>query len=337
MMYNDKDFKPENSLFFPETISRLTIQELKKFRAESERVIMSGLPNIDKVMTPFRAGELIPVLGFTNNYKSAFLKKLANNASEQLADSKEAIIVCSWEDSVEDEGIWDLAEMTRLDTTALDRGEFGEDDWKKLMDASLERADKPIYYIGHSDQDMRRRPRLSLAQVWQVLDHLDTKHQIKPRMLILDYLQRIRPSTARNDFRVSMMETVDIAKDMAIAFNVPVLLGTQAGRKSRDLAQPKMPLLEHAQETSNIEQSASKYFSLCLPIKTMSEGETFDYAGLQFTVKKDLLLVALLKQKRGPAPVYFAFNVDYTTHTLTPYMRHDPNPAYQAAMREVAR
>lgn len=334
MMYNDKDFDPNNSLFFPETIARLTIQELKKFRAESERVIMSGLQNIDKVMTPFRAGELIPVLGFTNNYKSAFMKTLANNAAAQLQDPNEAIIICSWEDSVEDAGIWDLAEMTHLDTTALDRGEFSDGDWKTLMDASLERADKPIYYIGHSDQDLRRRPRLSLAQVWQVLEHLYTKHRIQPRMLVLDYLQRIRPSEGRRDWRVSMMETVDIAKDMAIAFNVPVLLGTQAGRKSRDLAQPKMPLLEHAQETSNIEQSASKYFSLCLPIKTMSEGETFDYAGRSFMTKKDLLLVALLKQKRGPAPVYFAFNVDYTTHTLTPYTTRDPNPAYRAGMNE---
>jgi len=335
MMYNDKEFIPQNSLFFPETIARLTIQELKKFRADSERVIMSGLPNIDKVMTPFRAGELIPVLGFTNNYKSAFMKTLATNAASQLEDPKEAVIICSWEDSVEDAGIWDLAEMTHLDTTALDRGEFTDSDWKKLMDASMKRADTPIYYIGHSDQDMRRRPRLSLAQVWQVLEHLYTKHGIQARMIVLDYLQRIRPSTGRRDWRVSMMETVDIAKDMAIAFNVPVILGTQAGRKSRDLANPKMPMLEHAQETSNIEQSASKYFSLCLPIKTMFEGDVFDYAGRSFTVTKTLLLAALLKQKRGPAPVYFAFDVDYTTHTLTPYTTSNPNQAYRARMNEV--
>ncbi|MBV6343545.1 hypothetical protein HWQ67_18400 [Candidatus Magnetobacterium casensis] len=156
-----------------------------------------------------------------------------------------------------------------------------------------------------------------------VLDHLYNYHGKQARLIVLDYLQRIRPSNERRDWRVAMMDTVDRAKDMAIAYNVPVLLGTQASRKTRELANPKMPMLEHAQETSNIEQSASKFFSVCIPHKTMTEGDTFDYAGRMFKVSKNLLLVALLKQKRGPAPAYFAFEIDYTTHTLTPYSHKD--------------
>ena len=175
---------------------------------------------------------------------------------------------------------------------------------------------------------------MDLEQVWKVVEHLYDYHGKVARMIILDYLQRIRPMENRRDWHVSMMETVDKAKDMAIAFNVPVLLGTQASRETRKLANPKMPLLEHAQETSNIEQSASKFFSVCLPIKTMQEGETFEYAGNMFTVTKNLLLVALLKQKRGPAPAYFAFNVDFSTHKLTPYQRTDVNKAYQDKMNE---
>ena len=315
-----EQFKPENSAFFPDTIARLTVQELKKLREEKSLGIMSGYSNIDKVLTPFRGGELVPVLGYTNNFKSGFMSMLCNNAIPQLKpDSNEIIIACSWEDSVEDRGIWDLAEMTHMDTTALDRGEFGDLEWKKLLDASLKRADKPIYYIGHSDQDMRRRPRLSLPQVWQVLEHLYSYHGKQCRMIALDYLQRIRPDKDRRDWRVAMMEIVDIAKDMAIAFNVPVLLGTQAGRKVRDLADPKMPQIEHAQETSNIEQSAGKFFSLCLPHKTMNTGESFDFAGGTFVVSDNLLLIGLLKQKRGVAPRYFAFHIDWTTHVMTPY------------------
>ena len=140
-------------------------------------------------------------------------------------------------------------------------------------------------------------------------------------MIGLDYLQRMPAANQRRDFRISMMENVDISKDMSMAFNSTVLLGTQAGRIVRTLPNPKMPQLEHAQETSNIEQSASKFFSVCLPYKTMTVGETFNYAGEMFTVSENLLLVGLLKQKRGLAPRYFAFNVDWTTHTLTPYRK----------------
>lgn len=322
----EEKFNPADSAFFPDTISRLTVQELKKLRTEQEegKLFKSGLDNIDKVLTPFRKGELVPILGYMNNYKSAFMSYLCNYAATQInPDDNEIIVTCSWEDSVEDRGIWDLAEMTQLDTTALARGEFSDLEWKKLIDASLERADKPIYYIGHSDQDLRRRPRLSLPQVWQVLEHLYSYHGKQARMVALDYLQRIRPDKERNNWRVAMMEIVDTAKDMAIAFGAPVLLGTQAGRKSQDLAVPRLPQVEHAQETSNIEQSAGKFFSLCLPHKTMTIGEPFDFAGGSFKVTENLLLIGLLKQKKGPAPKYFAFHVDWTTHELTPYKAQD--------------
>lgn len=322
MSYHNESFNPENSVFFPETISRLTINELKQLRAEQAAGggIMSGLSNIDKVLTPFRKGELVPVLGYMNNYKSAFMSLLCNHAVPQIKpENNEIIVVCSWEDSVEDRGIWDIAEMTRLDTTALARGEFSDTEWRKILDASMKRAEKPIFYIGHSDQDLRRRPRLSLQQVWQVLEHLYSYHGKQARMIALDYLQRIRPEKERRDWRVAMMETVDVAKDMAIAFGTPVILGTQAGRKSQERAVPRLPMVEDAQETSNIEQSAGKFFSLCLPHKTMAIGERFDFAGSSFDVTENLLLVGLLKQKKGPAPKYFAFHVDWTTHQLTPY------------------
>lgn len=323
MTYNDKDFIPENSAFFPETIARLTTQELKALKQEQEdgRGIMSGIPSIDKVLTPFRKSELIPILGYTSNGKSMFMKRLCNNAVPQIdKDAGEIIVLGSWEDSVEDMGIWDLAEMTHLDTTALDRGEFSDMEWRKLIDASLKRSDKPIYYIGHSDQDMRRRPRLSLPQVWQVLEHLYSYHGKQARMIALDYLQRIRPHKDRRDWRVAMMENVDIAKDMAIAFKAPVLLGTQAGRKSQERADPKLPMIDDAQETSNIEQSAGKFFSMCMPYKTMNVGEQFEFAGSRFTVNENLFLLGLLKQKRGKAPRYFAFSIDWKTHEFLPYM-----------------
>lgn len=320
-------FSAPDHLYFPETISRLTIQELERMREDQGKEIMTHHSNIDSVMTPFRGNELVPVLGYTNNFKSGFMNILSREAAAQLTKPDECVIVCSWEESVEDKGVWDIAEMARLDTMALDRGEFTDSDWKKILDASIKRAETPIFYIGHSDRDLRRRPRLNLEQVWQVIEHMYAYHGKKCRMIVLDYLQRIAPIEPRRDWRVSMMETVDKAKDMAIAFNVPVILGTQASRKTRELADPKMPMLEHAQETSNIEQSASKFFSLCLPSKTMDIGEIFNFAGQSLKVTKSLLLVALLKQKRGPAPAYFAFDVNFTTHVLTPYQKTNINAA----------
>lgn len=318
-MTKSTDFNPEHSLYHPEQIGRLTIQELKRLRENRDVRLITGIGKIDAVMNPMRGGQLIPILGYTNNYKSGFMSIIANNAVSQLRDDNEIIVIANWEDSVEDKGIWDLAGMTQIDTTAMDRGDLSDTDWKKLLDAAIKRSETPIYYIGHSDQDMRRRPRLSLQEVWLILDHIYDHHGKRARLVALDYLQRIRPHTKRSDWRVAMMETVDLAKDMAIAFNAPVILGTQAGRALMNHSGLKLPQMHHAMETSNIEQSSNAFFSLCLPVKTESLHSNVDFAGESFYVTEDLLVVGLLKQKRGPAPKYFAFRIDYSTHTLLPY------------------
>lgn len=322
MSDNGKEqFNPNNSFYHPDQISRLTIGALKKLKDGEDIRLVTGIPDIDKVMNPMRSGYLVPVLGYTNNYKSGFMSIICNNAVPQLQEENEIIVVANWEDSVEDKGIWDLAGMTQIDTTAMDRGELSDSEWKRLLDASIDRAELPIYYIGHSDQDMRRRPRLSLPQVWQILDHVYDYHGKKARLIALDYLQRIRPHTHRRDWRVSMMENVDMAKDMAIAFGCPVLLGTQAGRVVMSQAGVKLPQMHHAMETSNIEQSSNAFFSLCIPAKTEMLGDTVNFLSRNFVVKQELLFAGLLKQKRGPAPTYFAFHIDYSTHTLHEYER----------------
>lgn len=317
--YDKGDQNPQDSVFFPDTISRLAVAEIERQRESADTALSAGLDNLDRKMTPMRGGELIPILGYTSNYKSGFMSALVENAVKQLKNDNEIIVVCSWEDSVEDRGIWDIAGMARLDTTALDQGRVGDAEWGRLMDAAIARADVPIYYIGHSDQDLRRRPRLTLTQVWRVLEHLYSYHGKQARLIALDYLQRIRPDSYAGSRRVDMMNIVDMAKDMAIAFNVPVLLGTQAGRDVKQLAAPKMPQLEHAQETSNIEQSAGKFFSVCMPTKNgLVDGERFEFAGKMLTARDSLLLVSLLKQKRGMAPLHYAFEIDFKTHRLIP-------------------
>jgi len=114
-----------------------------------------------------------------------------------------------------------------------------------------------------------------------------------------------------------MMEIVDLATDMAIAFGTPVMLGTQAGRQVLE-RRWKLPQMHDAQETSNIEQSASAFLSLYMPAKTHAVGSVIEIAGQQVTVTKDLLIVALLKQKDGPAPHYFLFRIDFATNKLHP-------------------
>lgn len=152
---------------------------------------------------------------------------------------------------------------------------------------------------------------MTMSDVARALDFLvndatDTRWNVK--MIVLDYLQRIRPDPQDGDSkREQMMEAVNRAKDCAIAYGCPVVLGVQTGRQVMS-REDKTPTIDDGQETSNIEQSSDKMFGVWYPIKTEPEGSKLGKANL--TVDKHLLVVRLLKQKLGPAPETFALFID---------------------------
>lgn len=96
------------------------------------------------------------------------------------------------------------------------------------------------------------------------------------------------------------MEAVNKAKDLAISFGCPVVLGVQAGRQILD-REYKLPRIDDGQESSNIEQSSDKVISLWYPIKTEMPGDRIE--GIPYEVSENLLICGLIKQKLGIAPV----------------------------------
>lgn len=306
----------ENNLYDPQAQSRLTIQavETERKAAKDKSGIRTGHEAVDAKMNPLRGAQVVPVLGYTSNYKSGWMSIIAGNAEKQLSED-ECIIACNWEDSVEDAGIWRLAGMTNISPTQIERGELNDSEWKRMLKSAVDMGKSNLYWMGHSDQMLRRRPRMTVGEVWKSTEFLVSELGKKPRLMIIDYLQRINPGGG-SGHRIKMMGMVDQIKDMSIAFNVPILLGTQASRESQTQGGLKIPKLWHSQETSNIEQSATGFWICYMPIKTEAEGSTININGRSFSVTRNLLIVTLAKQKRGPAPVLFAFDIDFRSNQL---------------------
>jgi len=305
-----------DSIYSPDMVSTMAVQEVEYYH--NEPGLKTGYPNLDHVMNPMRPGQLIPVLGYTNNFKSGLMDGLAQNVAAQIdpEDTESIVIYVTWEDSVEQIGIKNLAAYSRLDKTALVRGELNRDEWARLRKAAVERAQKPIWLIGHTTQQYRRRQRATLPDVWGFLEYLVDVQKKKPVLIVLDYLQRIRPH-GRGDRRGQMLEMVDMATDMGIAFHSPLLLGTQAGRQIMEKSRTwKLPQLHDAQETSNIEQSASAFLSVWMPVKSETLGTTLQVGDITIKVTENLLILGLLKQKDGPAPATFPYRIDFTTNKI---------------------
>ena len=117
------------------------------------------------------------------------------------------------------------------------------------------------------------------------------------------------------------IEDMDKVKDLALAFNTTVIIGSQVGRevKNRDNKQPED---NDAQETSNFEQTCDGIISLWLPKKTEEIDKVLIPATRErqaVVVTENLMMIKTLKQKKGKAPVLRAVDFLPATNEITTY------------------
>jgi replicative DNA helicase len=301
----------EKTVFDPQGIGTAAVKVVEERAANPKAGLRTGIEAVDRVLNPHRPGELRVILGFTRNYKSGLMNYICRHNARRLIENgeadKKAVITVTWEQSIEEQGIVDIAQIVALDTTKLMRGELDEHEWKKLRKGAVQRGALPWWIVGHSSESKERRPRLTITDVARALEYIVDVQKVEPYLIALDYLQRVqreKGSTMREQF----MTIVDRAKDMAMAFHVPVMLGSQAGRdvQARNW---RLPQIEDGQETSNLEQSADSFLSVWMPKNDYPTGTQLEYGDTDYTVNDNLLIMGILKQKFGPSPRIYALHV----------------------------
>lgn len=325
-------------VFSPPVISERTLAVIEERVQDPHSGLATGIdPIIDKILLPMRPGELIGILGYTSNYKTGLMNFIARHHAKRLqgnGNTKQAVVSVLWEQSIEEQGVVDIAQLIHLDATKMMRGELDAEGIVKLKKGAEERGKLPWWLIGHSVMDSKRRPRMSMSDVAHAMDVLTEEVGIEPILINLDYLQRIRRE--KNDMREGYMEIVDRAKDMSLSLSAPVILGCQAKRdvKRREW---KVPQQDDAQETSNFEQTCDKLISLWMPKNDMPLDQPIKIAGKMYDVTENMLLLQVLKQKFGPAPRLFRLHVkpevnEIHAQTLDDVRRedYDDEPIWQS-------
>ena len=185
---------------------------------------------------------------------------------------------------------------------------------KTLLNCAIRRATLPLWVFGHSIANRSRRPRLTLTDAIDALRYVeDTKAwgNMRPALIVMDYLQRIRPERGR-DAREQASTNVDRAKDLALEFTCPVVLGCQAGRQVDDRV-IKLPRMGDGMETSNIEHSSDGIITLWYAKTGMPIGSRVPEQlklGPDLIVSQDLLLVSGPKRKLASAGWVLPIRVD---------------------------
>jgi replicative DNA helicase len=297
----------DKNVFSPSQIAEATVNAIKNAKENPDHLKI-GFSQLDDHFVMAKPRKVIGILADTSHGKTSFMTAIARNFVPQLAKN-EIGVFATWEDSVEDFGLADIANVSKIPVASLFHGDVNEAQFSKMLNAAAQRAATPLWLVGHSEEFRAGRPRLTMLDLWEAMDNIVVKQGRKVRFVMLDYLQRIsRQDMKRDDARLQFSEIMDSIKDLSLAYGCTAFIGSQVGRHVRE-RKWRQPQVHDAMETSNYEHTCDAMISLWMPSKSdnlklgesmeAKEGVTAD----PINVTKELLRLETLKQKKGDSNV----------------------------------
>jgi replicative DNA helicase len=321
-----KPVNPPDVIFDPDEVSRRTVASVERIATQKDLELRTGIELIDGTLKPLVPNRMTGILGYTSNGKSTLANTIARHNAHSLIninalspdDKSKVVVTFTWEQTVEEQGLDDIAHIIQLPVGLLYSGHMNTDQWIAFKDGALRRSLLPWWIVGHSSEDDKRRPRMNMTDVAMVMAWMVDNMNIKPVLVILDYLQRI--GKEKELMRESFIEIVDRAKDMTHAYHCHTILVSQAKREVNE-RKWGLPGLDDSQETSNFEQTCDNILSTWLPKNTFpltaDGGKPLPINGVNYEVDRNLMVVGIMKQKKGDCPVTIPLNVDWNTYTVS--------------------
>ena len=204
----------------------------------------SGFKDIDAVTGGFRAGNLIVIAARPSMGKSALVANVAENA----ALAGHAVALFSLEMSESELAQRFVASQASVRGEELRRGRVAENKWQKILSASQQLAQAPLWIDDSSDTsvlDVRAKARRLHHQVDGGLG-----------LIIIDYLQLMRHE-GRVESRVQQVGQISRGlKGLARELDVPVIALSQLSRAVEQRGGDKVPILSDLRDSGEVEQDA---------------------------------------------------------------------------------
>jgi replicative DNA helicase len=221
--------------------------------------VATGFIDLDKKMGGLHPSDLIIAAGRPGMGKTAFATNIAFNAAKAyravpgqdgrpIAEDGAVIGFFSLEMSAEQLATRILAEESGVPSDRIRRGDVRREDFDKFVAASQRLASVPLY--------IDDTPALSIAALRTRARRLKRQHGLG--LIVVDYLQLMRPATASRGLDNRVQEISEITRGLkAIAkeLDVPVLALSQLSRQVEQ-REDKRPQLADLRESGSIEQDA---------------------------------------------------------------------------------
>ena len=219
--------------------------------------ISSGLHELDQKLGGFRNSDLIILAGRPSMGKTALATNIAFNIARKYKkgtrpDGTEGAIAggvvgfFSLEMSSEQLANRILAGESRIRSDELAKGNMPEEEFRRFIEVARELEKTPLY--------IDDTPALPISSLAARARRLKRQHGLD--VLVIDYLQLVRPASNRNDGRVQeVTEITQGLKAIAKELDIPVIALSQLSRKVED-RDDKRPQLADLRESGSIEQDA---------------------------------------------------------------------------------
>ena len=243
------------------------VGEIIRRSKETKHRIATGLSGLDDILHGFHAGEMVIAAARPGVGKTALATALAINA-------------CSLGYSV----LLFSAEMTRgqivgrvltnqskIANWRVQRAQIVESEVPRLIEAADGSRDFNLWIDSRSRNVARMRSRSRQIKFQHGVD-----------LIIVDYLQRVRPEVSNRNREREVAEVSGGLKDIALDLDVPVFVACQLNREVEKRTDAK-PQLSDLRESGAIEQDADTVLGLSTP----DQGD------------ERIVTVGVLKQRNG--------------------------------------
>ena len=217
----------------------------------------SGLHEMDYKLGGFRPSDLLILAGRPSMGKTALATNIAFNIAQKYRKGTKpggqegavdggVVGFFSLEMSSEQLANRILAAEARIKSHELLSGKLSEMDFKRFLEVARDLERIPLY--------IDDTPALSIAQVAARARRL--KRQFGLDVLIIDYLQLVRPASSKDQGRVNEVSEISQGlKAIAKELDIPVIALSQLSRKVEE-RDDKRPQLADLRESGSIEQDA---------------------------------------------------------------------------------
>ncbi len=218
--------------------------------------ISTGLVDMDKKLGGLHRSDLLILAGRPSMGKTSLATNIAFNVAKAykrglLPDGSEGAIeggvvgFYSLEMSAEQLAARILSEAAEIPSENIRRGDMTEAEFRRFVDAAKALESCPLY--------IDDTPALPISQLAARARRLKRTHGLD--LLIVDYLQLVRPATAKDSRVNEVSEITQGLKAIAKELDIPVIALSQLSRQVES-REDKRPQLSDLRESGSIEQDA---------------------------------------------------------------------------------